>query len=157
MHASAFQPYHCCRHRKWWRLTLSLRRPKRVASAPAVQTCHLDVDSFFGWLLQLPLIYVDYAVLKRQAVYGNAVAPGSSLHQPRPAQLTTIAGITQCKHNKLPSGILQTRGVPITLWPAIQASSWCTQPIYICSSANVLQVSACSVCCAQHLTDACMR
>lgn len=40
---------------------------------------YLNVDTFFWWLLQLPLIYVDYAILEGQAVYGDAVAPSSGL------------------------------------------------------------------------------
>ena len=39
------------------------------------EASHLDVNTFFWRLLQLPLVYVDHAVLKGQAVYGDAVAP----------------------------------------------------------------------------------
>ncbi len=43
---------------------------------------HLDVDTFLWRLLQLTLIYVDYAVLKGQAVDGDAVPPRSCLQAP---------------------------------------------------------------------------
>ena len=46
---------------------------------PEKEAFHLDVHAFFWRLLQLPLIYVDHAILKRQAVYGDAVAPRSGL------------------------------------------------------------------------------
>ncbi len=43
---------------------------------------YLDVDTFLWWLLQLTLIYVDYTVLKGQAVDGDAVPPRSCLQAP---------------------------------------------------------------------------
>ena len=46
---------------------------------PEKEATHLDVNTFFWRLLQLPLVYVDHAILKRQAVYGDAVAPRGGL------------------------------------------------------------------------------
>lgn len=46
---------------------------------PEKAASHLDVNTFFWRLLQLPLVYVDHTIFKGQAVYGDAVAPRRGL------------------------------------------------------------------------------